>query len=219
VTLDLVYELLYAGNLLPTEVTREVDDVPSRLLNNAIAHKVTKVVALLEVVPDLPRTPRNRAAVLHPRINADSLLSEVETALKKLEEAQIVRESEEGFKLLTIQEKNWDTTRRGLDPKPAERNRIKREWLQEIFADPSLRGYRYQNRKAFPFSLAIDGEVAEIRGKSHWRSAPPMTPKILQQPARKRAAPVTKNVMSCSGYAPWLRKCTSTSRNSIAAAT
>ena len=69
---------------------------------------------------------------------------------KKLEEAQIVRESEEGFKLLTIQEKHWDNTRRELDPKPAERNRIKRELLQEIFTDPPLRGYRYQNRKAFP---------------------------------------------------------------------
>jgi len=165
VTLDLVYELLYAGNLLPTEVTREVDDVPSRLPNDATAHKVAKAVVLLEVVTDLPRTPRNLAAVLHPRIDADSLLSEVEKALKKLEEAQIVRESEEGFKLLTIQEKHWDTTRRELYPKPADSNRIKRELLQEIFADPALRGYRYQNRKAFPLSLTIDGEVVESVGQ------------------------------------------------------
>ena len=165
VTLDLVYELLYAGNLLPTEVTREVDDVPSRLPNDTMAHKVTKVIALLEVVTDLPRTPRNLAAVLHPRIDADSLLPEVEKALKHLEEAQIVRESEEGFKLLTMQEKNWDNTRRGLDPRPVERNRIKRELLQEIFADPSIRGYRYQNRKPFPFALAIDGEVVESSGQ------------------------------------------------------
>lgn len=149
VTLDLVYELLYAGNLLPTEVTREVNDVPSRLPNNTMAHKVTKAIALLEVVTDLPRTPRNLAAVLHPRIDSESLLSEVEAALTLLEQAQVVRESEEGFKLLTIQEKNWDITRRGLDPKPADRQRIKREFLQEIFAEPSVRGYRYQNRKAF----------------------------------------------------------------------
>jgi hypothetical protein len=165
VTLDLVYELLYAGNLLPTEVTREVDDVPSRLPNDAMAHKVTKAIALLEVVTDLPRTPRNLAAVLHPRIDADSLLPEVEKALKHLAEAQIVRESEEGFKLLTMQEKDWDNTRLGLDPKPVERNRIKRELLQEIFADPSIRGYRYQNRKPFPFMLAIDGEVVESSGQ------------------------------------------------------
>lgn len=165
VTLDLVYELLYAGNLLPTEVTREVDDVPSRLPNNAMAQKVAKAVALLEAVTDLPRTPRNLAAVLHPRIDADSQLSEVEAALKQLEAAQIVRESEEGFKLLTIQEKDWDTTRRGLEPKPADRHRIIRELLQEVFADPSIRGYRYQNRKAFPLALAVDGTVVEGAGQ------------------------------------------------------
>lgn len=163
--MDLVYELLYAGNLLPTEVTREVDDVPSRLPHNAMAQRVAKAVALLEAVTDLPRTPRNLAAVLHPRIDADSQLSGVEAALKQLEAAQIVRESEEGFKLLTIQEKHGDTTRRGLDPKPADRHRIIREILQEVFADPSMRGYRYQNRKAFPLALAVDGTVVEGSGQ------------------------------------------------------
>jgi hypothetical protein len=164
VTLDLVYELLYAGNLLPTEVTREIDDMPSRLPTDVMAQKVAKAVALLEAVTDLPRTPRNLAAVLPPRIDADSMLSEVEAALKQLEVHQIVRESEDGFKLLTIQEKQWDTTRRGLDPKPADRNRIMRELLQEVFVDPSVRGYRYQNRKAFPLALTVDGVVVEGAG-------------------------------------------------------
>jgi len=165
VTLDLVYELLNAGNLLPTEVTREIDDVPGRLPEDGIAHKVAKAIALLEVVTDLPRTPRNLAAVLHPRIDAESLLTEVEAALKRLEAAQVVRESEEGFKLLTIQEKNWDTIRRGLAPKHVDRNRIKREFLQEIFADPTIRGYRYQGRKVFPFSLTIDKEQVDSSGQ------------------------------------------------------
>ena len=31
VTLDKVYELLYLGNLLPTETTREVDAIPKTL--------------------------------------------------------------------------------------------------------------------------------------------------------------------------------------------
>jgi hypothetical protein len=165
VTRELVYELRDAGNLLPTEVTREIDDVPSRLPHDAMAHKVAKAVALLEAVTDLPRTPHNLAAVLHPRIDADSMLSAVEAALTRLEAAQIVRESEDGFKLLIIQEKPWDTTRRGLDPKPADRKRITRELLQEVFADPAVRGYRYQNRKAFPLALAVDGVVVEGAGQ------------------------------------------------------
>ena len=165
VTLDLVYELLSAGDLLPTEVTREVDEVPARLPNEEMAHRVAKAIALLEVVTDLPRTPHNLAIVLHPRVDANPLLQEVKAALEKLVEAQIIRESDEGYKLLTIQEKKWDTTRRGLAPKPADRNRIKKELLKEIFAEPGIRGYRYQNRKTFPVSLTVNGEVIESSGQ------------------------------------------------------
>ena len=164
VTLDLVYELLYAGNLLPSEVTREVDDVASRLPANEMALRVTKAITLLEVVADLPRTPHNLAVALHPRIDADSLLPQVHATLKELVEAQIVRDSEEGYKLLTLQEKNWDATRGALDVKPADRRRIRRELLQEIFSDPAIKGYRYQSRKAFALGLAIEGETGDAVG-------------------------------------------------------
>jgi len=60
VPLDLVYELLNAGNLLPTEVTREIDDVPGRLPNDGIAHKVAKAIALLASMPNRC-SPRWRA--------------------------------------------------------------------------------------------------------------------------------------------------------------
>ncbi len=164
VTLDRVYELLYAGNLLPIEVTREVDDVPKRLPGDKMAYKVAKAIALMEVVTDAPRTPHNLAVVLHPRVEADSLLPQVEAALAALVDKQVVRESEEGYKLLTIQEKRWDDTRRGLDPKPADRNRIKRESYKEIFADPKLKKYRYKDLKSIKLSLAIDGEVVDSDG-------------------------------------------------------
>ncbi|MBI4519050.1 MAG: BREX system P-loop protein BrxC [Deltaproteobacteria bacterium] len=164
VTLDRVYELLYAGNLLPSEVTREVDDVPKKLPGNAVAHSVAKVIALLEAVKDLPRTPHNIAVALHPSVEADSVLQDVIAALKALEAAQFVRESEEGYKLLTVQEKTWDTTRCGLSPKPAERNRIKRELFGEIFGDPKLRTYRFHNRP-FKMALFVDAESVEADGQ------------------------------------------------------
>ncbi|MFP3869817.1 MAG: BREX system P-loop protein BrxC, partial [Syntrophobacteria bacterium] len=72
VTLDKVYELLYLGNLLPTETTREVDDVPKHLPGDEMPLKVAKAVALLETVKDLPRTVHNIAVVLHPSVEADS---------------------------------------------------------------------------------------------------------------------------------------------------
>lgn len=164
VTLDRVYELLYAGNLLPIEVTREVDDVPNRLPGDEMAYKVAKAIALMEVVTDAPRTPQNLAVVLHSKVEADSLLPQIEAALNALVDKQVVRESEEGFKLLTIQEKRWDDTRRSLDPKPADRNRIKRESYKEIFSYPKIKKYRYKDLKSIKLSLAIDGEMVDSDG-------------------------------------------------------
>ena len=158
VTLDLVYELLYAGSLLPSEVTREVDDVPKHLPGNEMAFKVAKAIALLEAVKDLPRTPHNIAATLQPSIESDSILEDVQNAIAELEKAQIIRESEEGYKLLTVQEKNWDTTRAGLEPKPKNRNLIKQEIIDEIFSAPKTRTYRFQNLTTFRIGLWVDNE-------------------------------------------------------------
>lgn len=164
VTLDRVYELLYLGNLLPSEVTREVDDVPKHLPGNDLALKVARAIALLEAVKDLPRTPHNIAVVLHPNIEADSLAGDVERALKELEAAQIVRDSEEGYKLLTVEEKYWDTERLGLEPKPAEQDRIQRELLGEIFADPKVKNYRYKGLRSFKIALSVDGTPVDPDG-------------------------------------------------------
>ncbi|RLB13822.1 MAG: BREX system P-loop protein BrxC, partial [Deltaproteobacteria bacterium] len=164
VTLDKVYELLYLGNLLPTETTAEIDKIPKSLPDNEMALKVAKAIALLESAKDLPRTPHDISVVLHPSVEADSIQKEVEEAIEALEKAQFIRDSDEGYKLLTVQEKNWDTERRKLEPKPAERNRIVREVIKEIFTDPKIRTYRYKNLRPFKMSLAIDGELVEQDG-------------------------------------------------------
>ncbi|MEJ5330219.1 MAG: BREX system P-loop protein BrxC [Desulfobaccales bacterium] len=165
VTLDKVYELLYLGNLLPTETTREVDEVPKLLPGNDMALKVAKAIALLETVKDLPKTVHNLAVVLHPSVTSDSVKSEVENAIKALEKAQVIRDSEEGYKLLTVQEKNWDTKRRGLEPKPADRKRLLKEIVKEIFSDPKIRTYRYKNLKLFKLSLSVEGDIVDAEGQ------------------------------------------------------
>ena len=165
VTLDKVYELLYLGNLLPSEATREVDAVPKLIPGNEMALKVTKAIALLESVKDLPRTVHNISVVLHPSVEAESIKKKVEDALKTLEKAQVIRDSDEGFKLLTVQEKKWDTTRKGLEPKPAERNRIMREVFREIFTDPKIKNYRFKNMRPFKMSLFVEGETVDTDGQ------------------------------------------------------
>jgi len=165
VTLDKVYELLYLGNLLPTETSREVDKVAKDIAGNKTALKVVKAIALLESVKDLPRTVHNIAVVLHPAVTSESIKKEVEAAIKVLENAQVIRESDEGYKLLTVQEKNWDTKRNAMEPKPAERNRIIREVFKEIFAEPKVKNYRYKDLKTFKMKVVVENVPVETDGQ------------------------------------------------------
>jgi hypothetical protein len=164
VTLDLVYELLEAGNLLPSEVSKEINDVKSRLKGDDLALKLVKAIALLESVKDLPRTPHNLAVVLHPAVDAHPLLNAVEKALAGLEQAQFIRNTEEGFKLLTVQEKQWETQRNGLSPREADRHRIHRESISDLFAEPKLRSMVYKELRSFRLGITVDGQSIESAG-------------------------------------------------------
>src|SRR5437016_1443556 len=84
-----------------------------------------------------PRTDANLAAVLVDEVGQATPLSEVQAAVKRLNTAQFIRNTEEGWKLQTAQEKNWETERRGhLEPKPRDRNELARTALQQIFDEP-----------------------------------------------------------------------------------
>jgi hypothetical protein len=165
VTLDKVYELLYLGNLLPSETTREIDSVSKQLSGNDMALKVAKAIALLESVKNLPRSIKNIATVLHPNVTADSIEKQVKAAVTDLERIQVIRESDEGYKLLTVQEKKWDIDRLNIDAKQVDRNRIVREICKDIFSDPKLRNYSFQNLKTFRTRLTIDAIAVETDGQ------------------------------------------------------
>src|SRR5262249_11420924 len=98
----------------------------------------------------LPRTEANIAACLVDAVGKPAPLPQVKVAVEKLNQAQFVRNTEDGWKLQTAQEKNWDTERRGhLEPKPRERNEIVRQALREIFGEPDLKVYRHQQFRNF----------------------------------------------------------------------
>ncbi len=168
VTLDRVYELV-EGNV-GSEKQKDVSDIAQRFQSDPAdggwAARTAKALCLLEYVRDLPRTPANLAAVLVERVDAGQPLAEVEAALERLKTAQFVRETEEGYKLQTAQEKNWQTERRKyLDPSPRERNEIKRDLLAEIFADPRLKTYRFENLRTFRVGLRVDDARAGEEGQ------------------------------------------------------
>jgi hypothetical protein len=159
VTLDKVFELV-EGNL-SNEKRTDIYQIAERFRNDAEdkgwALRVAKAICLLEFIRDLPRTEANLAAVLVDEVGKPTPLNEVQAAVKRLNDAQFIRNTEEGWKLQTAQEKNWETERRGhLEPKPRERNELTRAALQQIFDEPEFKTYRYQNR-SFRIGMTVDG--------------------------------------------------------------
>lgn len=158
VTLDKVFELV-EGNL-SSEKQKDVSDITEQFRTDpedrGMAARVAKTIALLEFVRDVPRTDTNIAACLVDAVGEPAPRAEVEAAIKKLEEGKFVRNTEEGWKLQTNQEKNWETERRNFGARPKERNEISRETLRAIFEEPALKAFRYKNR-TFRVGMSVDG--------------------------------------------------------------
>jgi hypothetical protein len=159
VTLDKVFELV-EGNL-SNERRTDIHQIAERFKNHPEDHgwalRVAKAICLLEFIRDLPRTEANLAAVLVDEVGKATPLNEVQAAVTRLNNAQFIRNTEEGWKLQTAQEKNWETERRGhLEPKPRDRNELARTALEQIFDEPEFKTFRYQNR-SFRIGISVDG--------------------------------------------------------------
>jgi hypothetical protein len=157
VSLDAIYELIEGQ--VGSSKQKDIADIAERFKNDpedgGWALRVAKAVALLEFVRDLPRTEANIAAVLVDWVDRPAPLPEVKDALERLVEAQFVRDTEEGYKLQTAQEKSWEQEKRGFDPRPKERKEIQREILSEIFGEPGLKTYK--GLRTFSVGVAVDG--------------------------------------------------------------
>ena len=160
VTLDKVFELV-EGNL-SNEKRTDIHEISLRFKNNAgdksWALRVAKVICLLEFIRDLPRTEVNLAAFLVDEVGQPAPLKEVQAAVERLYGAQFIRNTEEGWKLQTAQEKSWETERRGhLDPKPREQNEIRKQILEQVFDEAEFKTYRFQNYRTFRVGISADG--------------------------------------------------------------
>jgi hypothetical protein len=159
VSLDLIYELVEAN--LSSEKFRDINEITTRFRDDpedrGWAARVAKAITLLEFVRDLPRTEHNIAAVLVDRVDMAAPLQEVKDALRRLVDAQFVRNTEEGYKLLTPTDRNWETEKQSLrDPRPKDRNEIIREVLRDIFTEPRLRTYGYRDLRTFRIGITVD---------------------------------------------------------------
>ena len=113
---------------------------------------------------DLPRTEANIAAFLVDKVGDLAPVHQVETAIKRLHAAQFIRNAEDGWKLQTAQEKNWETEKRAHDPKPRDRNEIIRNALQGVFTEPTLCRYRHRNYRTFRIGISVDRATVSKEG-------------------------------------------------------
>ena len=165
VTLDRVYELV-EGNL-SNERRTDMHEISERFKSEPDKQwtlRVAKTICLLEFVRDLPRTETNIAAFLVDNVGDPAPFDQVEAAVKKLHTAQFIRSTEDGWKLQTAQEKNWETEKKAYDPKPRDRNEIVRNALEAVFGEPSLRIYRHKDFRTFRIGVGLDGTAVGDEG-------------------------------------------------------
>lgn len=157
VRLDQVYDLV-EGNI-GSEVRAKIAAI-SKELNHPLAQPVAKVICLLQYVKTVHRSAENIAAALHGSASGDSQLASVKEALRVLEAAHQVRYGDDGYRIPTPAEDDWERLRNGISPKPGDSHRVYSEVLSGFWQpQPS---HTLFDTKTFKAGLAIHGR--EITG-------------------------------------------------------
>jgi hypothetical protein len=152
VRLDQVYDLV-EGNI-GSEVRAKISAIP-RELEHPLAQAAAKVICLLQYVKSVHRTAENIAAALHPGVAADSQLALVKEALRELESAQKVRHGDDGYRIPTPAEDDWERLRNGINPKPGDSHRLYQDVLSSFWQpQPSCTLF---DTKTFKAGLVIHG--------------------------------------------------------------
>ncbi len=152
VRLDQVYDLV-EGNI-GSEVRAKIAAI-SKELNHPLAQPVAKVICLLQYVKIVHRAAENIAAALHPRVDGDSQVASVKEALRELEAAHKVRHGDDGYRIPTPAEDDWERMRNGINPKPGDSHRLYQEVLSGFWQpQPS---HTLFDTKTFKAGLAIHG--------------------------------------------------------------
>lgn len=157
-TLDRIYDLVQ--NNLTAEVRAKIAQIPEQLSPaHPLAQPVAKAICLLQYVKSFKRTAENIAATLHPGVAADSLLASVRDALTQLEAAHFVRNGEDGYRIPSPAEDDWERVRNGASPKPGDSHRIIQEVIESLWQPQPT--HMLEAVKSFKAGLAIRGRTVQ----------------------------------------------------------
>ena len=150
--LDQIYDLV-EGNI-GSEVRAKIAAI-SKELNHPLARPVAKVICLLQYVKSVHRSAENIAAALHGSVSGDSQLASVKDALRELEASHKVRHGDDGYRIPTPAEDDWERLRNGISPKPGDSHRLYSEVLSAFWQPPP--SHTLFDTKTFKAGLAIHG--------------------------------------------------------------
>ena len=153
--LDQIYDLV-SGNIA-SEIRGKIAEIKQKVAH-PLAQPVAKAVCLLQFVKSVHRTAENIAATLHTAVDADSRLVEVREALEALKKAQMVREGDDGYRIPTPSEDDWERLRINLPaPKPGDTNRIFAETIQGFWQPQPT--HKLHDTKVFKAGLNLNGRL------------------------------------------------------------
>ena len=128
--LDHIYDLV-SGNIA-SEIRSKIDSIKAAV-DHPLAQPVAKAICLLQYVKSVHRTAENIAAALHPATDADSQLPLVKEALEKLTKALMIREGDDGYRIPTPAEDDWERQRNAFAPRPSDRNQILLDIVKDLW--------------------------------------------------------------------------------------
>lgn len=152
VTLDIVFDLV-RGNI-SSEIRDKIDHIPSQV-DHRLAPAVAKAICLLQFVPQYKRTAETIAAVLHPAIDADSVLVEVQGALTELEARHLIRKGDDGYRIPSPTEDDWEKQRASLSPKSGEIAQIIGDQIHRLWEPQPT--HELQGTRIFRAGLKLNG--------------------------------------------------------------
>ena len=153
VRLDQIYDLV-AGNI-SSEIRGKISEIKKEVAH-PLAQPVAKAICLLQFVKSVHRTAENIAATLHESVDADSRLPEVREALEALKKSHKVREGDDGYRIPTPAEDDWERLRMGLPtPKHGDVNRIHSDVVSGFWQPPP--SYNLKDTKLFKAGLTLNG--------------------------------------------------------------
>ena len=128
--MEQIYDLVLGD--IASEIRSKIDEIKKKV-KHPLAQGVAKAICLLQYVQSIPRTAENIAAGLHPAVDADSRLPEVKAALEALEKTHMVRLGNDGYRIPTPAEDDWERLRASLSPGPRDVSRLHTETVTELW--------------------------------------------------------------------------------------